>query len=147
MVKVTLLVRASRGADMEAYATVGDLEVGWRKLAEDEMARAGELLARASAYLSALLERNGLSENGRADALRIVCCDMVQRKMEAAAIAPVSSVTQQAGSFGQTIAYARPVAKGWKLWPEDLELLGIKNKRAGCMRVAIHDAGGDELDW
>ena len=76
-----------------------------------------------------------------------MCCDMVQRKMEAAAIAPVSSVTQQAGSFGQTIAYARPVAKGWKLWPEDLELLGIRRKRAGCMRVAIHGAGGDELDW
>lgn len=132
---------------MDSYANVDRLESGWRKLADDERARAAELLARASAYLSALLKRNGLFESGREEALRIVCCDMVQRKMEAAAIAPVSSVTQQAGSFGQTIAYARPVAKGWKLWPEDLELLGIRRKRAGCMRVAIHGAGGDELDW
>lgn len=132
---------------MDSYASVEQLESGWRKLADDERTRAAELLVRASAYLAALLERNGLSEFGREEALAIVCCDMVQRKMEAAAIAPVSSVTQQAGSFGQTIAYARPVAKGWKLWPEDLELLGIRNKRAGCMRVAIHDAGGDELDW
>lgn len=132
---------------MEPYASVERLESGWRKLTQDERGRAEELLARASAYLSALLERDGLSESGREDALAIVCCDMVQRKMEAAAIAPVSSVTQQAGGFAQTLAYARPVAKGWKLWPEDLELLGIRKKRARCMRVAIHGAGGDELDW
>lgn len=132
---------------MDSYASVAQLESGWRKLSEDERKRAGELLARASTYLSALLERHGLAESGREDALAIVCCDMVQRKMEAAAVAPVSSVTQQAGGFAQTLAYARPVAKGWKLWPEDLEMLGIRKKRAGCMRVAMHDAGGDKIDW
>lgn len=132
---------------MEPYASIAQLESGWRKLAEDEGTRAAELLSRASAYLAALLKRHGLSESGREEALAIVCCDMVQRKMEAAAIAPVSSVTQQAGSFGQTIAYARPVAKGWKLWPEDLELLGIRRKSAGCMRIAIHGPGGEEVDW
>lgn len=132
---------------MAAYATVDQLEAGWRPLTDAERTRAAELIDRASAYLDSIIDEHGIDAGAKAAALRIVCCDMVQRKMEAAAIAPVSSVTQQAGGFAQTTSYAHPVAKGWKLWPEDLALLGVKPGRARFVKVAVHDGGGDQVDW
>lgn len=132
---------------MEAFATVDELESGWRTLTSDEKGRAKELLDRASVHLSSLMEEHGIDPKSRQDALRIVCCDMVQRKMEAVGASAVSAVTQQAGAFAQTTSYARPYLKGWKLWPEELAMLGIRKRRARSIRVAMHDEKGDEIDW
>lgn len=132
---------------MEAFATVAELESGWRTLTTDENRRAKELLERASVHLSSLMEEHGIDQESKKDALRIVCCDMVQRKMESASASAVSAVTQQAGAFAQTTSYARPYSKGWKLWPEELAMLGIRKRRARSIRVAMHDEKGDEIEW
>lgn len=125
-----------------AYATVEDLEIRWGKtLTESEAERAEVRLDDASLYLDVIIEEYGIDAIAKADALKVVCCDMVQRKLEAASASPISSVTQQAGAFSETMSYARPYKKSWELYPEDMLLLGINagQKRARCIQVEIRD--------
>lgn len=128
------------------YATIDDLQAGWRDLTDDEAQRAETLLARASVYLDGVVERYHIDKAAKADALRIVACDLVQRKFEAATATALSSMTQTAGAFSETLSYFRP-RKSWELYPEDLELLGVRTTgRAGTIRVAIHDRDGNEIE-
>ena len=107
-----------------AYAEVEDLEARWRALGDSEAARAEVLLADASVFLASVVERYGVDADAKAGALKILCCDWVQRKMEAAAAQPLSSVSMQANGFMQTLSYAGKASK-FRLFPEDLELLGV----------------------
>lgn len=129
-----------------AFATVADLQDRWRTLSEAEESRAGVLLADASVYLRAVCSRHGIAPAERADALKIVCCDLVQRKMASPDGAPVSSVTQQGGPYSATVSYAVSSRK-FRLYDEDYELLGIRRGGSAKMvPVAIHDGAG-EVVW
>lgn len=129
-----------------AFATVEDLASRWRPLTGSEADRAEVLLGDASVYLRSVCTSRGVDVEERADALRIVCCDLVQRKMQAPDGAPVSSVTQGGGPYTATVSYA-VTARKFRLYDEDYELLGIRRGgRARMVPVAIHDGGG-EVVW
>lgn len=130
-----------------AYATVEQLEAGWRTLTESEADRAEVLLDRASAFLDAQIDRYHIDAVKYADALAVVCCDLVQRKMERPTAVPVSSETHTVGPFSETMSYAHPTRKSWELYPEDLAMLGVSKSRWGTIKVAIHDRSGDTIAW
>lgn len=114
-----------------AYATVEDLEARWRALSESERARADVLIGDACVYLSSVVGRYGIDEEEKADALRIVCCDLVQRKMDSSGPWPVKSETQQAGPYSVTSTFATGTRK-FRLYSEDLDLLGVAGGGIGC---------------
>jgi hypothetical protein len=130
-----------------AYATVEELEAGWRTLTEAEADRAEVLLDRASAFLDGVIAKYHIDAVKYADALSVVCCDLVQRKMERPTSVPVSSETHSVGPFSETMSYAYPTRKSWELYPEDLAMLGVKKSRWGTVKVAIHDRSGESIDW
>lgn len=121
---------------MSMYAEISDLEAGWRDIASDEIERAEELILRASAYLDTIVEKYDIDVNEKADALRIVCCDLVQRKMENASASAVLSVTQTAGAFSETTSYGNRGSASWRLYPEDKQLLGIKARGIAVLQLA-----------
>lgn len=121
---------------MSMYAEISDLEAGWRDIASDEIERAEELILRASAYLDTIVDKYDIDVNEKADALRIVCCDLVQRKMENASASAVSSVTQTAGAFSETTSYGNRGSASWRLYPEDKQLLGIKARGIAVLQLA-----------
>ena len=128
-----------------AFATVEDLASRWRPLTGAEAERAEVLLDDASVYLRSVCAPRSVDLEEKADALRIVCCDLVQRKMQAPDGAPVSSVTQQGGPYSATVSYA-VTARKFRLFDEDYELLGIRRGgRARMVPVAIHDERGDVI--
>lgn len=134
---------------MTIYATIDDLESGWRSLTPEEAKIAETLLKRASLYLDAyVVEPHNIDVDAKADALTIVCCDLVQRKLESGSAIAVSSETLIAGPFSQTTSYANRGHKSWELYPEDLKLLGITSAhKAGTIPIAIHNRAGDEIEW
>lgn len=129
------------------YANIEDLEAGWRQLLDDEKSRATSLLERASIFLDEIVNKYHIDVEAKAQALKFVCCDLVQRKLENASALPVKSETQQAGPFMQTRTYSFARRKSWELYPEDLEFLGVRSSGAGSIKVAIHNKGGEEIDW
>lgn len=131
---------------MTTYATIQDLEAGWRTLTEDEARRAETLLERASLFLDGKIEQYRIDPIAKAAALRTVCCDLVQRKLETPTSAPIQSETRTAGAFSETVSYSSH-RKSWELYPEDLELLGAHSKRARSRKIVIHDKAGEAIDW
>lgn len=67
---------------MEAYATVADVESGWRKMSASERERATALLDYATSYLAALLRRKGIDADDADEVqmanIRMVTCRLVQ---------------------------------------------------------------------
>lgn len=124
-----------------AYATVDDLEKYWRPLSESEEDQAAALLDVASIYLDEVIEKYDIDATAKADALNYVCCELVRRKMEAAAAVPLSSITQQAGSFSETITYSGSKRQSWELYPEDLDLLGVKRTKIRMVHAAVNPGG------
>lgn len=97
---------------MTVYATVTQLQAGWRSLTSAESAVATELLARASRKCRAdvpdLDDRiaDGIVEPGLA---ADVVCDMVRRAMAVAAdLTGVSQVSETVGPFSQSVSYQNP---------------------------------------
>lgn len=121
---------------MSMYAELSDLEAGWHDIASGDVERAEELILRASAYLDTIVEKYDIDVNEKADALRIVCCDLVQRKMENASASAASAITQTAGSFSETISYGTRGSASWRLYPEDKQLLGIKAHGIAVLQLA-----------
>ena len=123
------------------YAEISDLEAGWRPVASDEVSQAETLLSRASLFLDGVVEQYGIDINEKAEALTIVCCDLVQRKLESNSALPITSLTQTAGAFSETMNYAGR-RKSWELYPEDLQLLGVHKRRARVIEAYVE--GVDE---
>lgn len=132
---------------MTNYATIDDLEAGWRTLSPEEARRAETLLDRASIFLDGIVEQHNIDTVAKASALTAVCCDLVQRKLESASANAVSSVTQTAGAFSETISYSKNGSQSWRLYPEDYQLLGVHTKKARMRKMVIHDRNGEEIDW
>lgn len=128
------------------YATVEELAAGWRPLTPEEELRAKTLLKRASLYLDVIVEQYNIDVVKKAEALSSVCCDLVQRKLESVSAAQVSSVTQTAGAFSETVSYSSN-RKSWELYPEDEKFLGIRKKGGGMIKPAMHDSRGNIIDW
>ena len=109
------------------YAEISDLEAGWRQMDPDEVSQAEELLMRSSVYLDGIVEKYDIDVDEKADALRIVCCDLTQRRMEHATSANITSETMTTGTYSETTSYGAKGSYSWRLTPEDRSLLGIKN--------------------
>lgn len=119
---------------MEAFATVQDLQMGWRTLDTDEQAVAGELLLRATAILSAALAKAGVAvdpeDEVQAINLKTVTCGMVRRSMNAGFYEGLSSASQTIGSTTASIGVSNPdgalyVTRG------EMRTLGIGGGRVG----------------
>lgn len=112
---------------MDAYATVDDLEAGWRTLTDTETERAEVLLLRASGYILARLNAAGVEVDGD-DELQVlnlctVCCNLVQRAM-GGGVEGVSQMSQTIGSTSASVTWSNPDARFF-LTQADLDLLGI----------------------
>lgn len=129
------------------YATIEELEAGWRTLTPEERERAQTLLERASLYLDWVVDRYHIDPIAKRAALATVCCDLVQRKLETGSATPISSTTTTAGAFSETKTFKISGRKSWELYPEDLQLLGVSKKGGGMIKTAIHNAGGEQIEW
>lgn len=129
-----------------AFATIEDLQAGWRTLTSTEQLRATTLLGRASDMLSAMVDvTNG--DQSQAALLKGVCCSMVQRAMTSTNLFGVSQTAQTAGPYSESMTFANPSGDMY-LTSTEKRLLGVGRSYAtGCIKVAIHDAGGGQVDW
>jgi len=123
----------------EVYATPGDLAARWRPLAPDEEARAGVLLADASAVLRATddtLDARIAAGVLDPNLVRGVVCAMVKRAMVAGL--DVEGVTQQsqtAGPYAASVSYANPSGSLYVTRAER-RALGITTQRAFTVSMA-----------
>ena len=119
------------------FAEVSDLEARWRCLSASESSQAQVLLEDASAMLASMVTIPE-HDDGYPELLKIVCCNMVQRAMSAAATDAVG-VTQQsmtAGPYTQSWSYANPTGDMY-LTKVEKRLLGISNGYIGSIRPKI----------
>lgn len=127
---------------MDAYATVADLEAGWRTLTAAETARAAELLDRATGFVAAKLRSRGAdadtSDELQALNLRTVCCNVVRRAMSSGGDG-VASMTQAVGSTSASVSWSNPDG-AFYLTKSEREMLGISGGRAGWAALG---GGGD----
>ena len=124
-----------------AFADVSDLEARWRELTDDEQARANVLLEDASAMLAAYVTVDD-SDEQQAALLKIVTCNMVQRRMVASDDA--FDVTQQsvtAGPYTQSNTFSNP-SGGMYISKAEKRLLGISGTGKG--RTIMYGMAGDE---
>lgn len=115
---------------MEAFATVEDLEAGWRNLSSDEEETAEILLQRASAYLTSLMRRDGIvidvADEIQTMNLTTVTCNMVRRVMDAPS-GGASSITQGIGETNASVSFSNPDASLY-LSKSDMLALGLAGK-------------------
>lgn len=110
-----------------------------------------ECLAEASREIE-----RAVREAGRGDMLadpeylldcKAVCRDMVFRVAESSVPFGATQYTQSAAGFSESYSFARAYGS-IKLNRADREKLGIARKHAaGCIKVAVHDASGAEVEW
>ena len=96
----------------EPFASVTDLESGWRTLSTAEKTRATTLLARASRKIRAQkpsIDALIAAETIDADLVGDVCCAMVKRVMQGPAdLDGVSQHQQTTGPFQQGVTFVNP---------------------------------------
>lgn len=117
-----------------AYAEISDIESRWRDLTSDEEAQATVFLDDASAMLSKLVDVDA-DDTEQAYLLKMVCADMVIRKMSASSDAvgvDQSSIT--AGPYSQTYHFANPTGAMYVTKAEK-HLLGISTGYIGVIPV------------
>lgn len=127
---------------------------------DEYVARYGEptdpsVLDECLAEASREIER-AVREAGRSDKLddpdflldcKAVCRDMVFRVAESSVPFGATQYTQSAAGFSESYSFARAYGS-IKLNRADREKLGISRKHAaGCIKVAVHDADGAEVEW
>lgn len=127
---------------------------------DEYVARYGEptdpgVLDECLAEASREIER-AVREAGRADKLedpdylldcKAVCRDMVFRVAESSVPFGATQYTQSAAGFSESYSFASAYGS-IKLNRADREKLGISRKHAaGCIKVAVHDADGAEVEW
>lgn len=114
---------------MESFATVNDLQAGWRTLTEAESEVAATLLERATAQIVAMLERSGIkidaSNETQQTNLKTVNCNMVRRVM--GQVGNVSQMTQSIGSTSASVSFSNPDGSLY-LSKGDRVLLGLAGK-------------------
>lgn len=111
-----------------AYATVEDLEAGWRPLTESEQDVATTLLDRAAVYIDSFVTVD-FSDEHQAAVLKAVSCSMVQRAMIATE-SGAFGVTQQtisADIYSQTQSFSNPTGDLY-FTKDEKRMLGIGAK-------------------
>ena len=131
---------------MKAFATVDDLAAGWPDYDRSLDAVSGTLLERASARLSALLDRHGVEideeDDVQATNLKSVTCNMVRRSLNGPSADGVASIAQGIGSTNVSVSYRDPDGSFY-LSRSDRELLGISGRGGFRMlRPSIRNADG-----
>lgn len=102
---------------MTAYATVDELEVRMRtEFSEADADYAEAILDEIGAYLEQVVAID-IADPVQAVNMKYASLSMAARAMDSALASDVSSMTTQAGSYSQTVTYARPYATNnwWKL--------------------------------
>lgn len=127
----------------QAFATVEDLQLGWKALPEDELPAAGELLMRASAQLASMLASHGIGidpdDELQALNLKTVTCNMVRRSMGSGGADGMSSLSQTIGSTSASVSWSNPDG-AFYLSKLDRQTLGIGGGRVGWAPLG---GGGD----
>ena len=103
---------------MTAYATVSQLEVEMRTaFADADAAYAESVLDRIGSYLAQVVDVDP-DDAVQAENLMYASLSMASRIMGSKLASDVSSTTQQAGSYSETITYAQPFFTNnlWKLF-------------------------------
>ena len=133
---------------MDVYATVEDLEAGWKSLDDIDIDEetAETLLTRASAYLATFLGNRGividLDNEIQKTNLCSVTCSIVRRSLNEPNADGIASIAQSIGSTNVSVNY-RAQDGSFYLSEADKELLGIKSRgKYRSMRAAIHNADG-----
>lgn len=125
---------------MDVFATIHDVEAGWRVLTDAESERASVLLERASARIIKAFRDAGaeydLGDEVQATLLCDVCCNMVRRVVASNNDYGYSSVSQTAGSYSEQFTYANP-SGDMELTEREKSLLGLKGARIGTIRPKI----------
>lgn len=120
---------------MEAFATVDDLQAGWRTLKDSEQAVANTLLLRASAFLATKLSKKGIEidpeDELQALNLQTVTCNIVRRAMSSSAVDGISQMQQSIGSTNASVQIYNPDG-AFFLSKNDMDVLGLTGaSRAG----------------
>ena len=128
---------------MEAFATVENLQAGWRTLKDAEQGVANTLLLRASAYLITKLTKRHVDidpeDEVQALNLQTVTCNLVRRAMASAAADGIAQVSQTIGSTNASVQIYNPDG-AFYLSKQDADLLGITGAgRAGWASLAHVD--------
>jgi hypothetical protein len=132
-----------------AFATVENLIAGWAggTPASFSSEVASELLDRASAYLSAILDLHGVEVDAEDEVqainLRTVACNMVRRAMSCADAGGVSQMSQTVGSTSASVSWSNPDG-GFYLTRMDRDALGLSS--SGQYR-SIQAACGLDEGW
>ncbi len=132
---------------MEAFATVDDLQAGWRTLKSAEQAVANTLLLRASAYLITKLTKRHVDidpdDEVQALNLQTVTCNLVRRAMASASADGIAQVSQTIGSTNASVQIYNPDG-AFYLSKQDADLLGITGAgRAGWASLAYVEEDGE----
>lgn len=97
---------------IQAFATVEQLESGWRDLSQAEEAVASELLDRATAQLTALMAAASVpvdpSDEIQAYNLRSCVCSMVRSSMGSGAAEGITSMSQTVGATSASVSWSNP---------------------------------------
>lgn len=119
---------------MADFATISDLEAGWRPLSASERIRAAGLLAKASRTIRA--DAPGIDARIAADTLDAalvgdIACDLVRRILTVPTDQqPATQASQSAGPFSASITFANPTGDMY-LTKAERRRLGISRQRAG----------------
>ena len=116
---------------MTAYATTAELAVRMRTTFSDaDEAYAESILDEIGTYLASVVDIDP-EDSAQAQLLCYASLSMAARAMESAGASDVSSITEQAGSYSQTVSYASPYRTNnwWKLLKSSgyARLLGVGN--------------------
>ena len=115
---------------MEAFATVDDLQAGWRTLTSAEQDVAETLLLRASAYLTTKLNKRNIAIDPEDELqtinLNTVTCNMVRRAMASASADGIAQMQQSIGSTSASVQIYNPDG-AFFLSKQDAELLGLRD--------------------
>lgn len=113
----------------DPYATIDQLESGWRELSEAERKTAETLLARASRMISATCPHAGGADPGL---LSDIACAVVKRAM-AAGGENITNRSMTGGPYSEQWTYANPQG--------DLYLTKAEKKMLGCGTMHAFETG------
>lgn len=123
---------------MTVYATVEDIEAGWRTLTDEERLAAEQGIEDASVILETLLTRRGIDPTTvDQDVARIVTRNMVRRSLpdpESVATVPDGVKSQQISVdiFQRSLTFASPTGEVY-LTKLEKTMLGLNAQRAATI--------------